>query len=246
MNAVSLLSGGVPRIINLLCDRALETAYAHRAPTVDASFINAAAGELRLPAAVPPACSEPLEGTNEDVVVATEVFASIAAARPARRSGLILATSLALLVAAAWLGTRALKRVSQRETPAQAATSRAAPTIPPSAPAPLPSAPMSGSVGALAAAAAMPPTAPAAAFLPAPAESTGDSFVIVVASFRTEARSTAVAAEIAALGQPVRQRFAGGWQQVLAGPFASRALAADAQQRLERAGFPGTQIAPSP
>jgi cell division protein FtsN len=67
----------------------------------------------------------------------------------------------------------------------------------------------------------------------------------VIASFKTEARANAVAADVSALGQPVRQRVANGWQQVLAGPFRSRAQADDAKQQLERAGFTNTQIVPA-
>ena len=78
----------------------------------------------------------------------------------------------------------------------------------------------------------------------APSESIGEAFEIVVASFRTASRATDVATRVAALGQPVRQRLAGGWQQVLAGPYGSAVQARDAQQVLERAGFTGTQVAP--
>jgi cell division protein FtsN len=66
----------------------------------------------------------------------------------------------------------------------------------------------------------------------------------VVASFRTDERATSVAAEVTALGLPIRRRVSDGWQQVLAGPFASRAEAADAQQRLDRAGLTGTKVVP--
>jgi cell division protein FtsN len=72
----------------------------------------------------------------------------------------------------------------------------------------------------------------------------GDRFDIVVASFRTNSRAEAVAAEVAALGLPMRRRVSDGWQQVLSGPFASRADAGGAQQRLARAGMAGTQIVP--
>jgi len=65
-----------------------------------------------------------------------------------------------------------------------------------------------------------------------------------VASFHTATRATAVAADVAALGLPVRQRTAGDWQQVLAGPYQSAAEGQEAQQRLERAGFTGTQLVP--
>jgi cell division protein FtsN len=51
-----------------------------------------------------------------------------------------------------------------------------------------------------------------------------------------------VAAEVAALGLPIRRRVLDGWQQVISGPFASRTDADDAQERLSRAGLGGTQI----
>jgi cell division protein FtsN len=65
-----------------------------------------------------------------------------------------------------------------------------------------------------------------------------------VASFRTEGRASSVASEVTTLGLPVRRRVSDGWQQVVAGPFASREEAAQAQQRLDRAGVTGTQIVP--
>jgi cell division protein FtsN len=66
-----------------------------------------------------------------------------------------------------------------------------------------------------------------------------------VASFRTDARATSVAVDVTALGLPIRRRVVDDWQQVLSGPFASRAQAEEAQQRLDRAGFTGTQIVPT-
>ena len=71
-------------------------------------------------------------------------------------------------------------------------------------------------------------------------------FDIIVASFRTDARATAVTMEVAALGLPTRRRVSDGWQQVLSGPFDSRAAAEQAQERLRAAGFGGTQIVPPP
>jgi cell division protein FtsN len=59
-------------------------------------------------------------------------------------------------------------------------------------------------------------------------------------------RASEVAAELTALGQPVRQRTSDGWQQVLAGPFPTREAATAAQERLDRAGYTGTQIVPAP
>jgi cell division protein FtsN len=85
----------------------------------------------------------------------------------------------------------------------------------------------------------------AGAAAPAPgaaAAATVARFEIVVASFRTDARAASVAAEVTALGLPIRRRVSDGWQQVLSGPFASRAEAEEAQQRLDRAGLTRTQI----
>jgi general secretion pathway protein A len=45
---VYALTGGVPRVINLLCDRALETGFKASANVIDAPLVDAAAGELNL------------------------------------------------------------------------------------------------------------------------------------------------------------------------------------------------------
>ena len=46
IQAVSKLSGGLPRVINLVCDRSLETAYVFRLRTIDSPVINTAARAL--------------------------------------------------------------------------------------------------------------------------------------------------------------------------------------------------------
>src|SRR6266851_3018270 len=46
IQAVSKLSGGLPRVINLVCDRSLETAYSFRLHTIDRPLINTAARAL--------------------------------------------------------------------------------------------------------------------------------------------------------------------------------------------------------
>jgi cell division protein FtsN len=76
----------------------------------------------------------------------------------------------------------------------------------------------------------------------APPTATGETFDIVVASFRTDAGATSAAAGFAALGLPIRRRVSNGWQQVLCGPFPSRTDAEGAQQTLVRAGLTDTQI----
>jgi cell division septation protein DedD len=98
-------------------------------------------------------------------------------------------------------------------------------------------APAAGSTPA--AGASAPATAPAAAASPA---GHTQSFEIVVASFRTEPRAAAVAAQVTDAGLKVRRREVGGWLQVLAGPFASREEADAAHQRLEQVGLSGSQV----
>jgi cell division protein FtsN len=63
-----------------------------------------------------------------------------------------------------------------------------------------------------------------------------------VASFRTDARAAAVAADLTGLGVPTRSRASDGWQQVVSGPFASRREAEEARERLLRAGFEDTRV----
>ena len=84
-------------------------------------------------------------------------------------------------------------------------------------------------------------TAPSAAITPSTTPAV-QGFEIVVASFRTEARAAAVAADVSSLGLPVRVRVSDGWQQVLCGPFGSRAEAEAARQRLDSASLTGAQI----
>ena len=55
LSAIWRLSGGTPRVINLLCDRALEAAYEQQAHSVGGPLVDAAAAELGLSAAPIPA-----------------------------------------------------------------------------------------------------------------------------------------------------------------------------------------------
>jgi type II secretory pathway predicted ATPase ExeA len=265
VESVSTLSHGVPRVINLLCDRALELAFASRARTIDPGLVQAAAKALGIgqakddavPAAVvadagiaaePP--PEPLRTTDTEAATApaspipafeTELDpVLIAAPQTAARGD--LARYAALGVLGLVLGAAILIGFKRLQAPVADAPA----SSPPAAPAPAPP---------RAADTTPPPapvkSAPAQAATEAPAgtapAATADShFDIVVASFRTDARATSVADEVSALGVPVRRREADGWQQVVAGPFPSRTAAEEAQQRIHGAGLTGTQIVPSP
>jgi general secretion pathway protein A len=265
IHAVSQLSGGVPRVINLLCDRSLEEAYTSKLRVVDAQLVGSAAGALGLgaPAGSPLLAdptginrafqSEPdrsawtitppeLEAMEPTIHAghdaAVEFPAAIEPDETRRRAPyLVLAGALALAAVAIFFGVRLARAPAAGGSAPPAASPAAGDSAVRPEPAP---------------AAALPatPDSPASAEAPAPLPPTAarpadGRFDIVVASFRTDARATAVAAEIAALGLPIGRRVSDGWQQVVSGPFASRSEAEEAQQRLQRSGFAGTQIVPA-
>ena len=269
IHAVSELSAGLPRVINLLCDRSLEEAYASRLHLIDRPLILAAAralgvGETSAPAHLNlTARSTQVEPDESSSIVAqsnsesenpipqfadeTAPFVFSARTRPAAgprlARQLVLVTSLALAVVAVLFGVR-----RARPPAAQAPSSAAAPALSATrtSSARSDSAPVGAdaSVAKASATAGTPtPSGNTGAAPPAlAATSTSERFDIVVASFRTDARAAAVAREVAALGLPIRRRVSDNWQQVVSGPFASRRDAEEAQQRLHGAGLNGTQI----
>ncbi len=267
IHAVSELSTGIPRVINLLCDRSLEEAYASRLRIIDRRVVETAARALGVGASATPAAqADPdtiARGTearpdqsivasadtaehnvlDEPVDEATVAFTpppATATATAARFSRyVVLAASIALVSAAVLFGVRQARR------PASAAPSSAAVSSAPASEARPDQSPARNDTSVPEAVPAGTPTPPqAAASTPSivAAPPAAGLFDVVVASFRTEARATAAAAEVAALGLPARQRTSDGWQQVVSGPFASRADAEEAQQRLQRAGLTGSQI----
>jgi type II secretory pathway predicted ATPase ExeA/cell division protein FtsN len=207
----------------------------------------------------------PAPAESRSAAPAGESLATFAADEPgsadvpaAPRQGpkyVLLAASLALVAfVAVWYGLRAASspepQAAPSATPASPVNRAPSPGASPSdaagAPATQPAAtaparPATPPATAPSGAAPAPPTTTPAA---APATPAAERFEIVVASFRTDTRATAVSTEIAALGLPVRRRVADTWQQVIVGPFKSRQEADDAQQRLQRAGMGGAQIIP--
>lgn len=263
LSALWRLSGGTPRILNLLCDRALEAAYEQQARSVGAAHVEAAAEELGIPAgsstaAVPPSTAQarvvpaPIAPLPDEEFETALAGLSEAEAPPRAKSGVIVAVAVAAIVlVAAWFIVRAVYPSNQTESTFTAAAPppaerRPQPAPPPAdAPAAVP-APDPGPASAP----IPPPAAPSPSTSPSiePAQAAAEAsglFEIVVASFRTMTRAAEVAAELTALGQPVRQRSSDGWQQVLAGPFSSRIAAEEAQAKLDRAGYTGTQIVPA-
>jgi cell division septation protein DedD len=226
-------------VINLLCDRALDEAYRAQLRTVDASLIERAAGGL-----------EPAGGFPGSVAEAADPLTPGPAAfdweGPAKRRWptRLITAFLALAVLGGFAGWFLVNGSGRggAASPAAAPSHGIPVPAPPAAvptPAPAPAEP-AAPIASQAPLASEPPATPAAT---AP---TAGAFEIVVASFRTEARAAEATSQVKDAGVPVRQRATGGWQQVIAGPFASRDEAEANRARLERAGFPGTQIVVTP
>jgi cell division septation protein DedD len=221
IDAVARISRGTPRIVNLLCDRALEATFADQSRTVNAQAIEGAARSLQL------------ADSGGDTVEPAPT------SRASRTSRYAIGTAALVLVGAiVWLGARQLDKGRSVQQPASLVT--APPPAAGTTPSPLAPVPSSfpAQIEAVPLAAVERPNPSA---VTATAETT-DAFEILVASFRTEVRATEVVAQLTDAGQKVRHRSVGGWQQVVAGPFASRTAAEDAQRLLEHEGFPGTQI----
>ena len=269
IHAVSQLSGGLPRVINLLCDRSLEQAYSSRLRLIDRALILTAARALgvevastpaRLDATMPSTQVEPDDSfwaaTTPNPEMAAPIVQGAAETGPVgfiarTRPGVaprltryfVLAASLALAAAAILFGLRPTRPPAAQAPPLAAAPASSATRAPSAGPDPAPaSADASGATAAAATGAPTLPEATGAGPSALAAASTGVRFDVVVASFRTDARAASVAAEVAALGLPIRRRVANSWQQVVCGPFESRTDAEEAQQRLHGAGLTGTQV----
>jgi general secretion pathway protein A len=149
IHAVSRLSGGLPRVINLLCDRSLEEAHASRLRIIDDPLVHAAAralsvGEQAAPPMVSPtthttqaepgdtfwptAPSEP-EAPDEavlsgDAPVPVSVSARTRpAAAPSFTASLVLAASLAFAAVATWFAVRPARPEAQPPPSVTAAAS---------------------------------------------------------------------------------------------------------------------------
>lgn len=243
--SVATISAGIPRVINTLCDRALDVAYERQVRRIEPDVVLEAASRLQLD--VPGTVSLPLTGRRR--------IPNVAAA----------AALVVVLGAIGWWwiggrGDRATTSPTQARPgqtgidsaasgsgvpPAQTAAPAASePAVPGSASTATPGASPAGGVAASAAESA-PASAPSTrAVTPAVPAAGVESFVIAVAAFRTEARAQAVAQDISALSMPatVRLDTTGSWYSVVAGPFASSEDAAAAQEMLTRSGYAETRM----
>ena len=219
--AIARLSHGVPRVVNLLCDRALELGQATGVSSIDRRGVLAAAADLGLP-----------------VPMQMKVVPSVAA-RPVVRAGAAAAAVIAAVAVGAaalridwrtWAGSR-----SPAPTAVETASSKASlelePALNPQAPAdPLPA------------------TTPPPAEQPPPRTAVLESapaYELTVASFETVSRASAVAADLVSHGHPARVAASGRWQMVLVGPYSSFTEAVEAKTQLEQSGFSAIRIASS-
>ena len=212
LHAIQALSGGVPRIINTMCDRALEDAWEHKTHTIDASTIMNAAAALGIP--VPPALRLRTDRRLQAIAAAVVIVA---------------------VVLLWWAGSAMFRRGAPAASAASTAPARtaAAPSPPAPVQTPRPS-PRRDRTGGH----TTPPAATASA--------ASDGYLILVSSFRTSDRSEAMMKQVNGLGlRSSARNAAGGWQQVVVGPFASRQEASAAQDKLEAARISGTRIVDS-
>ncbi len=196
LSAIWRLSGGTPRVINLLCDRALEAAYEQQAHSVGGPLVDAAAAELGLSAVPAPAIAArsgamptvaaPTDATavaSPSVTQAGEplapapleempiVFGGAAGAEttaPPRSRPLLVAAVVVVAAGAAWFGVRALYPSGR------SATSPAEPPVTAAPPADRPATDAPPTAAATPPEPAPSPATPAAA-LPSPAPQSTES-----------------------------------------------------------------------
>lgn len=219
MHTIAAISGGVPRIVNTLCDRALELGCERQARVLDERIVLAAADRLKLPV---PAILKLGAGAGLKVAAAS----------------LVVIAGLG----AWWWTTR-----PSPAAPAPAIEKRVDAPPPPVAPQrPDASAPAAAPTAATPPpAASVQAKPPATQPLPdGTAGRKGGRYDIAVAAFKTAQRAADIAASLAQKGLPVTTRTdaTGAWHQIVVGPYSSAEEAEAAQRILTREGFSGTRI----
>ena len=211
IRAVAALSGGIPRTVNLICDRALEMGFEQQRSQITRRVVLKSAVTVKVP--IP--FTERVRGATPPMVAAATIL---------------------LLAGLAWVWrpgpTPAAKSVA-RSYPAEIAN--------PPATQPTPIAESSSTT---------PPTNDLAAVsttmdppgVPGTLES-GDAYLIVVGSFRSEQHAAAANEKFGALELPSFVRHdSSGWHVVLIGPYASDEEARNVQKQISALDFPDSQI----
>lgn len=224
LEAVATISEGIPRIVNTLCDRALEAGFERRVNSVDLDAVLTGAAHLKLPV---PAVQR--AATSRQVLYATAIV-------------LVLLAGLA-----AWWWTRPTATDSAPAPASSQAVPLASPHPRPAAP-PADVAPTAPSRPADSPPASAPPlatSAPKTTRAPARiAAPSGRTYQIVVAAFRTEQRANGVVDTLKGAGFPVAARFdsTSGWYSIVVGPYPTQDEAGAAQATIEAQGFSDTRL----
>lgn len=250
IQAIATLSNGVPRVVNTLCDRALEAAWLDKTHTIDAPTVIHAAASLNidtrsLTIAARHADAETLKPAERHVDVESlnvdagdaaeeslnvEPRASVRVRVKRRYAQAAVAAVLVLSALLIWTIRDSGLSLVTRRTAAGPETTRA--TVP-AVSMPTPGAPT---------AAAPVEAANAAEQSRTPSPVPTPNYLIIVASFQTRERAARVATDVAAMGLPASVRTMSGWQQVVVGPYPSRQEAVSAQTRLSEGRIADTEI----
>jgi cell division septation protein DedD len=213
MNMVAALSRGLPRLVNTICDRALEASFERRERTVNRKAVQLAAKRLRLP--IP---------TSQTL-------------SPLRLAG-VAAVVLAAAIGGWWWAHRTPEPASAGSpVSGPAAAPVAAPLAPPAPSGPPDAAPPAASSPAAASSQIAADAPGAKASAPTGYEITAASF-----KTEERATSVAESLTRSGLPVAARIDATGQWYRVVVGPFATSDEAKAAQETLERQGFSGTHI----
>jgi type II secretory pathway predicted ATPase ExeA len=225
VRTVADISRGVPRVVNLLADRALEVGHERHTRDINSAIVTAAARRLKLIAPrVPRRATKPLT-TIGDSSPGERKHANwlpgLLSGSTSRRQIAAAAAAILMLAVLPWLWQ------GRRETAVAAGPVTSA------------------SMGTVATPAATETTADASATATASRSLVvQDSVDVTIASFRSSSRAEAVAARLVGAGFPAfTRRDAGGvWHQVIVGPFVSADEAVAAQRALVAEGVAGTEV----
>jgi general secretion pathway protein A len=257
------ISRGIPRIVNIVCDRSLDAGCAQQTRTIDRPLVLAAASRLKL--TVPAAAKPPVMTVGKVMTAATAVLvlgiigglwwaqcppqltlesrqpSSSRVERPAARSGAVNGPAASGSPANGDpVGSRG----------AAGASGESLGKGPESDPPPASGLAGEQPVNDRPPARDLDTAAPPLTSLQNSARLGGsrtDRYDILVAAFRTSKRAIEVATDIAAKGLPVTTRAdsTGNWYQVIVGPYSTASEAEAAQRRLSREGFPDARVSPN-
>jgi cell division septation protein DedD len=268
LDLVHAASGGVPRVINLLCDKALARGEARRTSRIDADLVREAMADLRMPALVaPPAVVSPdtapaalanAAGKEQTAVAASprvrqsstnslargKVWRGTSSLRPAAAAALmVLGVTTGVSLVSYWVWVRPIW-ISTIVLPSVGPPAHEVVAIGPLVLRPAPR--RTGTAGTL----VDPPEAVEPSQPVAAAASSDLVWTIQAGIFSDPARAASVVARLEQLNYPSFERELGfggeaRFRVAFAGPYGSREAAAAALEALQRTpGFEGALVRP--